>query len=196
MARPIQLTTLLVGSALLAALVPLAHADGDADAVAAPPDLSACATIVGKPTPAAAAVAAQLLGNVEHDPLYAEFAPATGRPACKLRFQAGGALQIDYQFKGGALTIRNDPRLEYSEQRLRVKAPLRASPETLLADAEHFLYGEKGCRINWSDPETLHPSARSARTETVWHGDVCNCRAGVDKDATGQVTGVSFKSAC
>ena len=70
------------------------------------------------------------------------------------------------------------------------------SQAELLGDAEHFLYGEKGCRIDWSDPETSPGATRPSTTETVWHGDVCNCRAAVAKDASGRVSSVSFKSAC
>lgn len=193
MARPVQLTAWLVAGALLAATA--ARADGDA-APATPPDLSACATIVGQPTPAAAGVAAALLAKIDHNPLYLAAAPATGHARCKLLFQPSGAVQLEYAFKGSALTLRNDPQLEYTEQRLRVKSPLRVEPEALLADAEHYLYGEKGCRIDWAQGETLHPAKSSRATETVWHGDVCSCRATVEKNASGRVTGVSIKAAC
>ncbi len=195
MARSIQLTALLV-AALLAAAAPRARADGGADATAEAPDLSGCATITGKSTPAAAGIAAQLLAGIANDPLYAALVPAKGHPSCKLRFQDGGVVQIEYRFRGDTLTLRNDPRIESSEQVLRVKTPLQVSPEKLLGDAEHFLYGDKGCRIDWSDSETLPGTTRPPTTETVWHGDVCNCRAAVAKDASGRVSSLSFKSAC
>ena len=194
MARSIQLTALLV-AALLAAAAPRARADGGADATAEAPDLSGCASIVGKSTPAAAGVAAQLLAGIANDPLYTALVPAKGHPSCRLRFQDGGAVQIEYRFRGDTLTLRNDPRIESSEQTLRMKT-LPVGPEKLLGDAEHFLYGDKGCRINWSDSETLAGTTKPPTSETVWHGDVCNCRAAVAKDASGHVSSVSFKSAC
>ena len=193
MARPIRLAALLAGAVLLAASAAPAQAEGD---IAAHSHITHCATPVGAPTAAAADVAAGLLAGIDHNPLYVALVPQTGRPGCRLRFQDGGAVQLEVVLKGGTLTLRNDPGLESTEQRLRVRTPLRVQPEALLADAEHFLYGEKGCRIDWAQAETVQSSQKSKATETVWHGDVCNCRAGVEKSAGGRVTAVSIRSTC
>jgi hypothetical protein len=137
-----------------------------------------------------------MLTDIDRNPMYLALAPAKGHPGCKLLFKDGGVVQLEVVFKGGALTLRNDPGLEATEQRLRVRTPLRVPPAALLADAERFLYGEKGCRIDWAQADTVHPSQKSQSTETVWHGDVCSCRASVEKSASGRVTEVSIRSAC
>ena len=138
---------------------------------------------------------ATLRSNVEGGPLYT--IPATGGvAACSVNVESG-VITLEYQFKdGGRLHVKRDSRIEYTEQVARIQLAPEKNPETILSSAERVAFGASGCGIDWQKADTKAAADDPDATETLYYGDICNCRAGVRRDAVGRVVELMLRSAC
>ena len=169
------------------------HSDQNTSAGLAGADLC---KVQGTPlAPAEAGNLAALRSAMEAGPIYIT-AAAAGVSECNIRSRSGSIL-IEYRFKdGGWLHVTRGPRIEYTEQVAHVHLAPEKNPAEILAAAERKAFGENGCGIDWQSPET-RPSADDPKLmETLFYGDVCNCRAGFHRDATGSLVELMLRSAC
>ena len=136
-----------------------------------------------------------LRGNVERGPLYT-IPAAAGVAACGISVESG-AIMLEYQFRdGGQLHVKRDSRIEYTEQVAHIHLAPQKNPETILAEAERVAFGAGGCGIDWQKADTKAAADDPDATETLYYGDVCNCRAGIRRDASGRVVELMLRSAC
>jgi len=188
MSRPPALLTLCMAGFLLAACAATPALTGNAPAP--------CTATEGRPSAQDLLTAQGLQRNIETSPLYT-IPAANGLASCRIRYQADAVVVLEYQFKGGDwLHVRRDPRIEYTEQNARFTLSSTQKPEAILAGAERAAFGTAGCGIVWREPETRPDENASGITETVFHGDVCNCQAIIRRQADGRVVGLVLKSAC
>ncbi len=132
--------------------------------------------------------------NVESGPLYS--IPARAGVAKCSAIEQSGVITLKYRFRdGGSLHVKRDSSIEYSEQVAWFNLRSEEKPVAILKSAEHVAFGASGCGIDWEKAET-QPSPDPNFTETLFYGDVCNCRAGFRRDAVGQVVELMFRSAC
>jgi len=132
---------------------------------------------------------------IESGPIYG-VAAAAGVSSCSIRSESGAVL-IEYHFKdGGRLHVKRDPRIEYTEQIARVRLAPEKNPVEILAAAERKAFGENGCGIDWQNSDTWPVLGDPKVKETLFYGDLCNCRAGFRRDASGRVVELMLRSAC
>ena len=165
---------------------------------APPPSLTAtdlCKVADGTATPQDVSTIAALRSNVERGPLYT-IPAAAGVVACSVNVESG-VITLEYRFKeGGRLHVKRDSRIEYTEQVARFHLALEENPETILASAERAVFGVSGCGIDWQKADMKAAADDPGATETLYYGDVCNCRAGIRRDAAGRVVELMLRSAC
>lgn len=138
---------------------------------------------------------AALKSSVESGPLYVIPASA-GVAACTVSVDEG-AIMLEYRFKdGGWLNVKRDARIEYMEQVAQFHFPRDSDPVAVLAEAEQAAFGSDGCSIDWRTPDTQEVPDDSGGTQTLYYGDVCNCRAGVRQNTSGHVVEFTLRSAC
>ena len=70
------------------------------------------------------------------------------------------------------------------------------NPETILASAKRLAFGAGGCGIDWQNANTKAAADSPDVTETLYYGDIRNCRAGIRRDAAGRVVELMLRSAC
>jgi hypothetical protein len=146
-------------------------------------------------SPAQDAQVTSLRRSVEMGPLYA-VASKSGRTGCQVG-RDSTAITITYMFRdGSSLIVRRDPQIEYSNQEARLTSPIDENPVAVLTRAEQASFGDKGCGINWRQPESKPAADDAKMTETVYRGDTCNCQARTRADAAGRVFVLSLRSAC
>jgi hypothetical protein len=103
---------------------------------------------------------------------------------------------LEYLFNDdGWLRVKHDLRIEYTEQVAHVRLTSEKNPETVLTAAERHAFGQNGCGIDWQNPKTQLRADPKVK-ETLFYGDVCNCRASFRTDATGNVVELMLRSAC
>jgi hypothetical protein len=140
-------------------------------------------------------VVSTLRQAVERGPLY-EIAARSGVASCRIG-QDSDAIRLEYLFRDGTtLRATRNLQIEYSDQELRLATPLGENPVPVLTRAERAAFGEKGCGINWRQPESKPAADNATVTETVYRGDTCNCQARTRTDAAGRVLTMSLRSAC
>lgn len=165
---------------------------------AAAPTLAAtdlCKIQGGALTLQESAAVAVLRSNVESGLLYT-IPAAAGVSACGISVKSG-VIMLEYRFKdGGRLHVKRDSRIEYTEQVARIHLAREKNHVAVLADAERVAFGMSGCGIDWQRPETHAVVNDTGLSETLFYGDVCNCRAGFRRDAAGQVVELMLRSAC
>jgi len=134
--------------------------------------------------------------HVEEGPLYQALVQRLGPPrGCQRAVQDGG-LRLAYRFsKSGALVAQVDPRIEFSEQSVRLPGLDEAEAKSLLQAAEANTFGTTGCGIAWDQPVTEQRRGSSASREIVYRGDACNCQARIGYDGA-KVVGLALRSAC
>jgi hypothetical protein len=158
--------------------------------------LETCQTAQGTAGPTQRSAAQAVLRALAHGPFLAAGAGASVA-TCTLDMPGEGQTRIDVRFRdGNTLVLKSDVRIELFELTAFFVMPPAQTPLALLADAERAAYGSGGCGIDWSNPEIRPAAVAPAATESVYLGAACNCQAIVRRDAAGQVTTLSLKSAC
>ena len=138
----------------------------------------------------------ELRRSVEMGPLYTIPAAAAGVASCRARYDSA-VVELEYRFKtGGWLHVKHDARIEYTEQEARFALSPAENPVVILAGAERAAFGPNGCGIDWRQAETQPAGDDPSATETVFHGDMCNCQARIRRDAAGRIVGLLLRSAC
>jgi hypothetical protein len=146
-------------------------------------------------TPQEVSVMRALRSNVESGPLYT-IPAAKGVAKCRVDVESG-VIILEYLFKdGGWLRVKRDSGIEYTEQVAHFQLASEKNPSSILANAEHVTFGDSGCGIDWQQADTKAVTDDPSVTETLFYGDVCNCRAGIRRDAAGRVVELMLRSAC
>ncbi len=131
----------------------------------------------------------------ESGPLYTALAERSVVASCGVRVDSGQVTQ-EYAFAGGgALTFERNPTIEYSNQEVRNPGLSAGDAAELLKEVERLSFAPDGCGIDWADAQPVE-SGTAGVTETARYGEQCNCQARVRTDASGNVTGLMFRSAC
>ena len=183
---------LVVASSILPACSPVPVSSQSASS--APPP---CVAADGSPAKHSPDAIANLRRAAETSPLYAVLASKTGQASsCRVSGDAD-AITLEYTFRdGGSLRVVRNSQIESSSQEARLASPLAEGPVEVLTRAEQASFGDKGCGINWRQPETKPAGDDPKTTESVYRGDTCNCQARVRRDASGRVLSLSIRSAC
>ena len=158
-------------------------------------EVPACESL-GDVTSANRQAAGELQRSVESSALFGAAAAGTRVQGCSV-WHAGRSVELLYRFRSGSqFTAKRDPAIELTEQRAKLALPSMDDPLGVLGRAERQAFGEQGCGIDWAHPDTEAAKSEPGATDTVWHGDTCNCRARVRRDALGTVIELALTSAC
>ena len=158
---------------------------------AAPPDCTG--TNTGSPQDTETLTA--LRRSVETGPFYA-IGSRSGVASCRVTRDAD-AIRLEYTFRDGAsLRVTRNPKIEYTDQEVRLVSPPSESAVAVLTRAEQAAFDAKGCGIDWRQPETAPAGDDPRATERIYRGDVCNCQARARSDASGRVVRLQLRSAC
>ena len=161
-------------------------------ATAAPAE---CVPEPGAAAPESARVVDEARRAAEAGPLYAALAARAAVASCRVRVDSG-QVTLEYAFAGGgALTFERNPTIEYSNQEVRLAGLSADNALELLRQVERSAAAPDGCGIDWADAVPVDSGAAGV-TETAYYGEACNCQARVRTDASGNVTGLVFRSAC
>jgi hypothetical protein len=134
--------------------------------------------------------------HIEDGPLYQALQERLGPPRACVRSVQDDGLRLAYKFsKGGALVARIDPRIEFSEQHVKLSGLDQAEARSLLQAAEMNTFGTTGCGIAWEQPITEERGTFGGSREVVYRGDACNCQARVVYDGK-KMIGLVLRSAC
>ena len=138
-----------------------------------------------------------VLRSIRNGSLYAQAIAPTGVAACRLA-RDDGVLRVHYRASGGnALDVERDPRIEYTNVEASfVTPPVDNDAIGILARAERESFGAGGCGIDWLNPETEKSADAQGNEESIYRGDVCNCRARVRRNAAGVVIKLGLRSSC
>jgi hypothetical protein len=140
--------------------------------------------------------AGELQRSVESGALFGAAAAGTGVQNCSV-WHAGRSVELLYRFRsGGQFTAKRDPAIELTEQRAKLALPMAEDALDVLGRAERQGFGEQGCGIDWAHPDTKAAKNEPGATDTVWHGETCNCQARARRDALGTVIELALTSAC
>jgi hypothetical protein len=138
---------------------------------------------------------AEIRRAIEDGPLYA-VASRSGSASCHATAE-DGTITLEYTFRDGAsLRVTRSQGTEYTDQEVRLAAPLDEPAVDVLRRAEQAAFDAKGCGIDWSTVETTQPGDEPGATESIYRGTVCNCQARSRADATGRVLRLRLRSAC
>jgi hypothetical protein len=158
---------------------------------------NSCTVVAGEPSAEEIALATALKQTTETSPFYKVLSDKQGFTSCDLRFNPDGEIVLEYHFlDNNWLQVKRNKDIEYTEQNLRLNLQLTVQPETILSRAEQSAFGANGCGIDWLQSETQLAKDDPNVTETVFHGDVCNCQARIRRNAYGRVVGFLLRSAC
>jgi hypothetical protein len=134
--------------------------------------------------------------RTEAGPFYHALEQRLGPPRSCARSLQAGALRLAYEFpRNGALVVQIDPRIEFSEQRVKLRGLEENEAKSLLQAAETNAFGATGCGLNWEQPVNEGPGTLGGSSETVYRGDACNCQARMAYDGE-KVIGLVLRSAC
>ncbi len=128
-------------------------------------------------------------------PLFAAAIARSGIASCQVT-RDGSAFEVTYRARdGSSFRFRRDSAIESSEFEARFAAPPADEPRQLLARSEAGAFGPRGCGINWAKPgEAVRASGGGPAT--VYRGLACNCQGRVEREASGEIVGLVFSSAC
>lgn len=171
-------------------------------ACSSPPSQSSATPAPSAPSAADCAIPpqqAETIGeirrSVESGPLYA-IASTSGRASCRAEVK-DDTITITYNFRDGAsLLLTRSQATEYTDQEVRLAAPIADDAVAVLTRAEQAAFDAKGCGIDWQSGETTRATDEPGMTERVYRGDVCNCQARARTDASGRVVRLQLRSAC
>jgi hypothetical protein len=158
----------------------------------APPECSGADAVASAPD---AKTLTDLRRATEMGPFYAVGSRA-GVASCRITRDAD-SIRLEYTFRDGAsLRVTRNPKIEYTDQELRLAFALVENPTAVLTRAEQAAFDAKGCGIDWKQPETAPADDDPRSTESVYRGQVCNCQARARSDASGRVMRLQLRSAC
>lgn len=177
---------------MLLALPGIAHAASAAAATRAE-----CAIAGEAPTEEDIRDARQLQRSIEAHPLFLKPAAASPVRGCTANFESAGRFVLDYRFRGKqSLRVERDTAIEY----IAIKSSFQLAPgeqaETILRQAERSSFGANGCGLDMQHADTHPVQYEPQLNETVYQGNVCNCRGIIRRDAKRQVIGFILTSAC
>lgn len=179
-------------------LVMLLAVSGIADAASAAAARSTECAITGEaPTQDDIRDARQLQRSIEAHPLFLRPAAASPVRGCTANFESAGRFVLDYRFRGKqSLRVERDTAIEY----IAIKSTFQLAPgeqaETILRQAERSSFGANGCGLDMQHGDTHPVQYEQQLNETVYQGNVCNCRGTIRRDAKRQVIGFILTSAC
>lgn len=166
-------------------------------ASAAVPAIAPCAVTGEAPSADDLRDARHLQRSIEANPLFLKPASMSRVRGCTANFESSGRFVLDYQFRGKqSLRVERDTAIEY----LSIKSTFRLPPgelaESILTQAEQSSFGPNGCGLDMQQADT-HPVENERQlNETVYQGNVCNCRGIIRRDAKQQVIGFILTSTC
>lgn len=134
--------------------------------------------------------------RVRSGPFYQEMVRRLGKPAtCKVDLD-GDNLSVSYGFKDdGRLEARTNPKIEFSEQSMRVHGINSRQALTLLKQSERDAFGKDGCGIDWSHPAEDSPGESAGSREVSYRGKNCNCQGRILYKGK-SIVGLILRSAC
>lgn len=145
-----------------------------------------------KPAPAARL----FFRHVEASPLFAAAIGAASQARCEPSGSDRSFVAAYTARNGNTLRVARDERIEYSDQEARFVVPPPEPPLPLLQRAEHAAFGAAGCGIDWTRPEIGAGNGPVGGATTVYRGDVCNCQARIQRNASGVVVVLGLRSTC
>lgn len=140
--------------------------------------------------------ARDLRQRVKSGPFYKEMVRRLGKPAtCKISID-GDNLSLSYGFKNeGQLEARSNPKIEFSEQSMRVRGMSQRKALTVLKESERDAFGKDGCGIDWSHPAEDAPGESAGSREVSYRGENCNCQGRILYEGK-VIVGLILRSAC
>jgi hypothetical protein len=138
-----------------------------------------------------------LKSAIEQTPVFKKTKSRSSVTGCSSTYE-DSQLVLSYQFrnKGDILEVKYDPTIEYYALRLNLRLPATKNAEQLLRQTELSLFGEKGCGIDWRKSEIEQSSSVISHTEKSFEGAVCNCKAKIRSNPTGQTEELTLSRAC
>jgi hypothetical protein len=190
-------TLSFIGLVLCGSVILTTCSDYQAPDLKEPAVAIACVVLDGKLSAKDNDRVAELKRAIEASPFYTIPASTNVLASCDVRFSPDGEIGLEYHFRNGNwLQVKRNERIEYMELKVRLNQILNEQPEAILARAEQAAFGARGCGINWYQSETKQAKDDPNITETLFHGDVCNCQARIRHDASGRAVELMLKSAC
>jgi hypothetical protein len=109
---------------------------------------------------------------------YKELLLRFGKPlTCNVDVQ-DGKMSLTYVFRLGAqLIAKTDPKVEFSEQTVKLIHLETGKAIALLKRTERDAYHPNGCGISWTRGEDKSTASSSDSREVVYRGETCNCQA-------------------
>ncbi len=148
--------------------------------------------VTAKPDPAARVFFRQ----AEASPLFAAAIGAASQARCEPSGSDRSFVAAYTARNGNTLRVARDERIEYSDQEARFVVPPGEPPLLLLQRAERAGFGAAGCGIDWTRPEVSAGEGPVGEATTVYRGDVCNCQARIQRNASGVVVVLGLRSTC
>lgn len=141
--------------------------------------------------------ARHLQESIEANPLFLKPAAASGVRGCTANFESSGRFVLDYRFRGKqSVRVERDTAIEYTA----IKSTFLLAPgeraESILTQAERSSFGANGCGLDMQHADTHPVQYEQQLNETVYQGNVCNCRGIIRRDARKQVIGFILTSTC
>ena len=141
--------------------------------------------------------ARHLQESVEANQLFLKPAAASRVRGCTANFESSGRFVLDYRFRGKqSFRVERDTAIEY----IAIKSTFQLAPgelaESILTQAEQSHFGPNGCGLDMQKADTHPVQYEKQLTETVYQGNVCNCRGIIRRDAKQQVIGFILTSTC
>jgi hypothetical protein len=156
-----------------------------------------CASAGEAPSAEDVADARHLQRTIEANPLFLQPAAASVVRGCTVNFESNGRFVLEYRFRGKqSLRVERDSAIEYISIKSTFELPAGNRAEAILSQAERSSYGANGCGLDMQKPETRPVKYERGLTETVYEGNVCNCRGTIRRDAKNKVIGFILTSAC
>lgn len=141
--------------------------------------------------------ARQLQRAIEANPLFLKPAAASRVRGCTVSFESSGRFVLEYRFRGKqSLQVERDSTIEYTAIRSTFCLASGEHAETILSQAERSNFGANSCGLDMQHSETRRVQDEPRLTETVYQGNVCNCRGTIRRDAKQHVIGFILTSAC
>lgn len=156
-----------------------------------------CAITGEAPSAEDARDARHLQQSIEANPLFLKPAAASRVRGCTAHFESSGRFVLDYRFRGKqSLRVERDTAIEYTA----IKSTFLLAPgehaESILTQAERSSFGANGCGLDMEHADTHPVQYEKQLNETVYQGNVCNCRGIIRRDAKQQVIGFVLTSTC
>lgn len=167
------------------------------DAGAAPPAVAPCEVAGEAPSAEDLRDARHLQQSIEANPLFLKPAAASRVRGCTANFESSGRFVLDYRFRGKqSLRVERDTAIEYIAIKSTFQLPPGELAESILTQAEQSQFGPNGCGLNMQQADTHPVQYEKQLNETVYQGNVCNCRGIIRRDAKQQVIGFILTSTC